>query len=109
MCHDLRMPMKFTPLPALLVFPLLTACAQPPGPAGAPPIRVVAGECDAAAAQFAVGRKGDAQLLAEVKARTGALVVRMLRPDDRITMEFSSQRMNLEVDATGKVVKVRCG
>ena len=103
--------MKLTPFTALFAFPLMTACAQPPGPAApvAAPPAVVAGDCNAAAAQFAVGRQADAQLRAEAQAKTGARVVRVLRPGDMVTMEFSAQRLNLDVDAAGKVTAARCG
>ena len=103
--------MRFTPFTALFVFPLLTACAQSPNPAGPPaaPPPVLAGECNAAAAQFVVGRQADAQLQAQAQASAGARVVRVLRPGDMVTMEFNAQRLNLDVDAAGKVTAVRCG
>ncbi|HEY8358636.1 MAG TPA: I78 family peptidase inhibitor [Ramlibacter sp.] len=33
----------------------------------------------------------------------------MLRPGMATTMEFNAERVNLEVDAANRVVKVRCG
>ena len=99
------------PLFAALLLPVVAACAQAPDAAGpqAPPPPMIAGECNAAAAQFAVGRQADAQLQAQAQAKSGARTVRVLRPGDMVTMEFSSQRLNLDVDAAGKVVTVRCG
>ncbi|RZJ10649.1 MAG: hypothetical protein EOO54_21450 [Haliea sp.] len=67
------------------------------------------GSCDAALAQFAVGRSLDAALEKEVRERSGARVVRPLRPGQMVTMEFNAQRINLDLDIAGKVVKVRCG
>ncbi|MEO7548792.1 MAG: I78 family peptidase inhibitor [Ramlibacter sp.] len=94
----------------------LAACAQQPGPsqrAGPPPIlsapTTTMGACDAAMAQFAIGRGFDAALEKEVRERSGARVVRPLRPGQMVTMEYSAQRLNLDLDIAGKVVKARCG
>ncbi|MEP6792208.1 MAG: I78 family peptidase inhibitor [Ramlibacter sp.] len=99
------------PLFAALLLPVIAACAQAPDAAGlqAAPPPMIAGECNAAAAQFTVGRQADAQLQAEAQAKSGARTVRVLRPGDMATMEFSLQRLNLDVDATGKVLAARCG
>jgi hypothetical protein len=39
----------------------------------------------------------------------GAQRFRWLRPGEVVTMEYDASRLNLEVDATGKVIRVRCG
>ena len=44
-----------------------------------------------------------------VVRRTLAEVARVLRPGQVITKEFNAQRLNLEVDANGRIVAVRCG
>ena len=69
----------------------------------------MAGDCDAAKAQYAVGRPFSDALLDEARTRAGARTARMLRPGQAITMEFSSQRLNLELDNDGKVARARCG
>ncbi len=93
---------------------LATACATPPPPArpqGPAPVTTYpgGGECRMAGAQFAVGRQADAALQAEAAKRSGAQTVRILRPGQAITMEFSPQRLNLEVDAGNRVLAARCG
>jgi hypothetical protein len=35
-------------------------------------------------------------------------MVRVLRPGQAVTMEFNAERLNLEVDATGRIVAARC-
>jgi hypothetical protein len=108
-----KIAMMFRSL-ALLVAPLLLlqACATAPeggfAQAGPPPA-TTAGECNAAQAQFAVGRTLDDNLRAQVLSSTGARTVRVYRTGDAITMDFSAQRLNLELDAAGKVVKASCG
>ena len=90
-------------LPLLLA---LSACATAPAaqaPA-APP-----GSCDASRAQFAVGHEAGFAIQDQARERSGARSLRTLRPGQAITMEFSGDRLNLDLDASGKVVRVRCG
>ena len=100
---------------AVLACFALAACAQQPGQSqqSAPPIlsapTPALASCDAALAQFAVGRSFDAPLEKEARERSGARVVRPLRPGQMVTLEYSAQRLNLELDIAGKVTKARCG
>jgi hypothetical protein len=87
---------------------LMSACGTPatgqaPGPAP------VSGRCNAAPAQFAVGRNADAALENEARTRAGAKTVRVLKPNQIVTMEFNAERLNLSVDDTGRVTRVNCG
>ena len=85
----------------------LAACAAPPPPAPEPPAAI--GNCDASKAQFAVGHDAGLAMQDQARERSGARIVRTLRPGQIITMEYSGERLNLELDAGGKVVRVRCG
>ena len=90
----------------------LGACAQAPAVVSAPPSTLPAlsaAPCDAAAAQFAVGRSADATLEQQVRERSGARVVRLLRPGQMVTKEFRADRINLELDTGNRVTAVRCG
>jgi hypothetical protein len=95
---------------ALLAVPLVAiACAQQPPvspPASAPSPQ---GACNAEPAQFAVGRAQTASLVEEVRQKSGAHIARILRPGQVVTMEFSGERVNVEVDAANRIVRVRCG
>jgi hypothetical protein len=84
--------------------------AASPNPA-APPAAAPApmGECNAQPAQSAVGQNSTATVVESARTRSGAHIARILRPGQMITKEFNAQRLNLEVDASGKVVAVRCG
>lgn len=106
------------PLPArLLAAVALAALAGCSGygqaPAGsaateaAPP--PAAAQCNAQAAQFAVGQNSTASVMESARARSGAHMARILRPGQVTTMEFNAQRLNLEVDAGGRIVAARCG
>ena len=95
-------------LPAAAIALLAAACAQPPAQAPAPP-PPSGSACDAAPAQFAVGRPQTAPLVEEVRQKSGAYIARVLRPNQAVTMEFNAERVNVIVDAENKVTAVRCG
>ena len=95
----------------------LTACAQPSGPAASappgqalpPPALASSAQCDAAAAQFAVGQIPNGDLVAQARERAGATRVRLLKPNQAVTMEFDALRLTLDTDSDGRVTRVRCG
>lgn len=65
--------------------------------------------CDAAAAQFAVGKSASPALLEQARAKAGAQTARVLGPDDMVTFEYRSDRLNLNADQAGAVNRVNCG
>ncbi|PIF77105.1 peptidase inhibitor I78 family protein [Variovorax sp. 54] len=95
---------------------LLAACAAPapaptpaaPAPAPAAPAEPVA-QCNAESARFAVGQQVTPQLEAAARTRSGAATVRVLKPNQPVTMEFNGARLNLAVDARGRVTAAHCG
>jgi hypothetical protein len=95
----------------LLAVAAMAACAQQATPVGSPVAShpAAGGNCNDAGAQFALGRSVNAQLEAEAQIRSGAKLVRVLRPGQATTLEFNAQRLNLAVDAAGHVVRAQCG
>ena len=65
--------------------------------------------CDPRAAQWAVGKTNTEHTIAEARKRSGAYIARVLRPGQPTTREFNAERLNLEVDASGRIVAARCG
>lgn len=100
----MRTPRLFS----VLAFVALAACAQqqPPQPPAPPPS---SSACNATPAQFAVGQAGTAELGDRAMRAAGAQRYRFLRPGQVVTLEFDSGRLNLDLDAGGKVIRVRCG
>jgi hypothetical protein len=94
-----------------------TACAAvPPAdgnavPAaeGAPVPAEAGAGCDAARARAVVGRQRSPALGAEAQRLSGAASLRWIEPDSMVTMDYRADRLNIEVDAKGKVTAVRCG
>lgn len=97
---------------------LMTGCTgygqAPAAPAGsnpgaAAPTPPPAALCDAKPAQFAVGQASTASVMESARVRSGAQMARILRPGQMITKEFNAQRLNLQVDANGRILTVNCG
>lgn len=88
---------------------LMSACGTAPAAGQAPDPAPVSGRCNAAPAQFAMGRNVDAALENEARTRAGAKTVRVLRPNQVVTMEFNAERLNLTVDDASRVTRVSCG
>lgn len=98
----------------MVAFPVvLAACsAVGLGPAPAPLGRAdapVGGACRAEGARAVVGKGASAQVVEQARVAAGARMARVLHPGQIVTKEFNGERLNLEVDAKGVVLAVRCG
>jgi hypothetical protein len=89
--------------------PTAASSSSGPGSATPPPAAPAAAVCNAQPAQFAVGQNSTSSVMESARARSGAQLARILRPGQMITKEFDAQRLNLEVDASGRIIAVRCG
>ena len=67
------------------------------------------GGCRAEAGSALVGRPAAAGLGAEALRLTGARRLRWIRPGDAVTMDYSPERLNLHLDAEGRVERLACG
>ncbi|WP_430293237.1 I78 family peptidase inhibitor [Pseudomonas sp. B1-22] len=65
--------------------------------------------CDAKAAQALIGKIIDPTLTEQARRDAGASVARVLRPHQPVTMEYNSQRLNIDVDDHQVVQQVNCG
>lgn len=93
---------------------LLTGCAvapsgpapvaqpqwQTPGPRG--------GVCEAAPAQAFIGQPGTASVIEKARIASGAAVARVLHPNQPTTREFNRERLNLVLNAQGKITAAQC-
>jgi hypothetical protein len=76
-------------------------------PSPAPPL--ASGSCDASKAQFAIDQAASADLLERARTAAGAGSARYLRPNQPITMEYLSSRLNLNLNDREIVRGVSCG
>ena len=85
----------------LIAAVLLAACVPDPQvPVPMPP----AGTCGAAELQGLVGKL--ATVLEKMKLGRN---VRIIRPGQAVTMDYSESRLNIEIDAAEVIVRLSCG
>lgn len=103
--------------PALVLALAVSACArvstsgamvvpsqsQPTGDPASP------SHCDAGKASDAIGRLPLAEIVEAARKAAGAEVVRTLRQGQPITKEFRAGRLNLVLDAEGRIASANCG
>lgn len=89
----------------------LAACTSSPSSdaAVAGPTTDAPKQCDAAAAQWAVGKAADQALVDKAVADSHSSNARVIKPGQAVTMDFREDRLNIEVDAANNVTAVRCG
>lgn len=84
---------------------LLAACGHvdttPPGDA-----HLV---CNAGTLGWTVGRNADDDLVRRAQLESTAKTVRVLKPGQVVTLEYSDQRLNLHVDGSNVVTSYSCG
>lgn len=83
-----------------LVLLLVAACAEPKAPDMADPRA-----CGAPGLQYLVGQ--DEGALAAMTFAADR--VRVIRPGQAVTMDYAPARLNIELDGTGRIVRVFCG
>jgi peptidase inhibitor I78 family protein len=100
--------------PALVLALALSACAQVPTTEAAvvPPQPVTdtasPSHCDAGKAAAAIGQLPLAEVVEAARKAAGAEVVRTLRQGQPITKEFRVGRLNLVLDAEGRIASANC-
>ncbi|MEE4861005.1 I78 family peptidase inhibitor [Pseudomonas alliivorans] len=103
------MPWKFATLGFVVVTSVLAGCSSTPDSAPEATSNTVPGRCDAEPAQFAIGKQASIDLLTQVRSRSGSMDARILGPNDMVTLEYRSERVNVNTDASGKVIRINCG
>lgn len=92
-----------TPFAAVVVLPLLLAACVTPAPAPGPG-QVDLSSCSADAVQSLIGSN-----IASVDTRPLAQTVRIIPPNSAVTMDYNPQRLNIETDARGVIIRMTCG
>lgn len=95
----------------LLIVAVLGGCAQtaPPPTDDAAAFNRSLGGCRAGPVATLVGKRVTPALLAEAKALSHSIRVRTIAPGDLVSMDFRGDRLNIETNAAGRVVNMRCG
>ena len=87
-------------LAALVSLAAIACTTVPDGPA----VR-----CNADRLGGLAGREASSALGAEALRRSGARTLRWIRPGDAVTMDYREDRLNIHVDARGRVERFACG
>ncbi|WP_323160826.1 I78 family peptidase inhibitor [Pseudomonas fluorescens] len=105
------MPLKFASLGALMAAAMLAGCSTTSSESAKDPVASDAGHgrCEAKAAEFAIGKRASPELLEQARAKSGAQNARFLKPTDMITLEYRSDRLNLNTDNNLVVTRANCG
>ncbi|MCU7241126.1 I78 family peptidase inhibitor [Pseudomonas peradeniyensis] len=99
-------------LATLLVASVLAGCSTGGSSGGSSAQATPAGNdgrCEASGADFTIGKLASPELLEQAKKASGSGMARILKPHDMITLEYRSERLNLNVDDKGVVTRVNCG
>jgi hypothetical protein len=97
-------------LPIAAAFTLsLSACATVPNANTGGPLPPSAMQCDASGASWAIGQSPTAEIVERIRVDTHSRIARVLHPGQVVTMEYSDQRLNLNVDEHDVVTSYSCG
>jgi hypothetical protein len=90
----------------LCALPVLAACA---GGGSGSAAGIQEARCRAAGAESVLGQMVDDRLVTEAIAGAGALRARIIKPGGAVTQEVDPLRLNVEVDDSGRIRRLRCG
>jgi hypothetical protein len=103
-------------LAAPLLILLAGGCATvPPANAGTttdeeqPPRVEGEGRCDAKPAQHLVGRTRNGEIGTEALRLSGARTLRWIPEGTMVTMDYREDRLNIDLDRSNRITRIRCG
>ena len=76
---------------------------------GKPAVAAPLQRCNPAGTQWAIGKTNTAHHIEEARKRSGALMARVIRPGQPVTADANVERLNLQVDATNRIISASCG
>lgn len=106
------MPWKLASLGTLLAVSLLAGCSSTSTESATDPVTTTDtghSRCEAKAAEFTIGKKASPELLEQARVRAGAQNARILKPNDMVTLEYRSDRLNLNTDNNLVITRINCG
>ncbi|MFW9080109.1 I78 family peptidase inhibitor [Pseudomonas sp. P2757] len=105
------MPWKLASLGTFMAVAVLSGCSTSSSESATDPVATESGHsrCEAQSAQFAIGKKASPELLEQARTKAGAQNARFLKPDDMVTLEYRSDRLNLNTDNALVVTRINCG
>ena len=96
------------PVVSLLFALPLAACAPMPPQTGGP-LPPASFQCVAEPAAWALGQAATSEVVERIRVDTHSRTARVLRPGQVVTMEFSAERVNVNVNDRNAIIGVTCG
>lgn len=90
----------------LVLATMATGCQNKPA---AIESTIAQGSCNSESVSHFVGQTATPELLEQVRSQSGANTARILGPDDVVTLEYNSQRLNINTDASMTVEPISSG
>ncbi len=98
---------RFTPALAAIAAAPLAACAQVP-PVDQTPV-MGGGQCNVSTLGDLIGKPATAALVTDAQKRSMARTVRVIKPGMAVTMDYRTDRLNIDVSERNVVTATRCG
>lgn len=95
------------PLAATLVLSMAACAPMPPRTGG--PLPPASFQCVAEPAAWAIGQAATAEVVERIRVDTHSRIARVLRPGQVVTMEFSAERVNVNVNERNAIIGITCG
>ncbi|WP_404339267.1 I78 family peptidase inhibitor [Sphingomonas sp. MMS12-HWE2-04] len=92
-----------------LVLLAASGCAYDRRPEGPRPPRPPQGACADQRLGSLIGKVRSAGVESRAKRLSGARTLRWITPGSAVTMDFRTDRLNLELDERGRITRARCG
>lgn len=94
-------------LSLLLTGALLAGCASAPRQDA--PSAQDDGLCDAEKVQHLLDQRISVELAEQARAQAGARQLRVINPNQPVTLEYNPQRLNIEIDDADSIIRLSCG
>ncbi|MBK3867586.1 peptidase inhibitor I78 family protein [Pseudomonas stutzeri] len=101
------LPSRYVSAAVIASLVLLAGCQSAPQPS--PMAAQEYERCNSAATQHLVGQTATAKILEQARLQSGASKARILRPDDVVTLEYDSRRLNINTNADMRIERIGCG
>ena len=96
------------PLAASVLALSLAACAPMPPRTGGP-LPPTSFQCVAEPGAWAIGKEASADVVERIRVDTHSRIARVLRPGQVVPLEFSAERVNVNVNDRNAIIAVTCG
>lgn len=90
-----------------LVLLAASGCGYADRPHGPPP--PLQAHCTAEGLDSLIGKTRSPKLESRAKRMSGARTLRWIAPGSAVTMDYRTDRLNLELDERGRITRARCG